>query len=115
MNCPFCKRPLLGKVEDRLGWTVYFCDVTECMLDDMARYEGRYSHNKDGKESLIAEQFIFHNDVCVNVDYVNNCTVISSMVAYFLIDSFQVPRAIEIDMDDPYSSLPKIKTLMTFS
>jgi hypothetical protein len=113
MNCPFCKNPLLGRVEDKMGWSIYFCDVAECMLDDMARYEARYSIN--GEETLIAKQFIFNNDVCVNVDYVNNCTVISHMIAYFLVDSFQVPRDIEIDMDDPYSSLPKIETLMTFS
>lgn len=112
MNCPFCQLPVTGSV-DKMGWTIYFCDAPECMLDDMSRFEETRCNTEE--PNVVSRQFIFNDNLCVNISYLNDCTVISKMIAYFLVDSFQVPRALEIDMDNAYNSLPKIRTLVTFS
>lgn len=84
----------------------------DCINDDMPRYQVTYNNYPT---FLISRVFMFEMVYYVIVNYRDNCTVISKLMACVLLDSIQIPRALEIDLSNPHAIMPKIKTLMTFS
>ena len=92
--------------------TTYYCGATDCVVSgDMARYEANYQNYPT---KLVSRSFIIDNTY-IQIDYVNNKTVISRLEACFLYDSVEVPRALEVNLKNPYELLDKVRVLMIFS
>lgn len=110
MQCPFCRSKLIVRTQQL--HTSYYCDAPDCVVSgDMARYEANYQNYPT---ELISRALIIGN-TNIQIDYVNNRTVISRLEACFLFDSVEVPRALEINLKNPYELLDKIRMLMIFS
>lgn len=110
MLCPFCHTKL--EYRNRQLHTSYYCDAPHCVVNgDMTRYETNYQNYPT---KLISRTFIIDNTY-IQIDYINNRTVISRLEACFLFDSVEVPRALEVNLKNPYELLDKIRMLMIFS
>ncbi len=110
MRCAFCKSKL--DVWPYPLHTTYGCMNKDCINDDMPRYQVTYNNYPT---FLISRTFMFKDDWNIIVNYRDNCTIVSKLMACIIYDSVQIPRALDVDLSNPYSIIPKIKTLMTFS
>src|SRR5574338_970545 len=108
MKCAFCKSRL--EVWPFPFHTTYGCIAKDCVNGDMPRYQITYNNYPT---FLISRVFMFGTNYYVIVNYRDKCTVISKLEACVLTSSFRIPRALDIDLHNPYNSLPKLKTLMT--
>lgn len=109
MICPFCRTRLT--VFEYPSHTVQLCENHGCMNDDMTRYSVSYNNYPTFLQSRIFMMDKFY----IQIDYRNNKTIISKLEACFLFDSIQLPKAIVVDLKNPFKILPKIKILMMFS
>lgn len=107
MNCPLCS----AKLEEYNNVTciAYECTDAKCLNDDMPRYKMTWV---DGK---IVTRTIQFDDIHVAIDYLNDTTIVSKLMACFLMNSIRFPKAIEWYDDEPAKTLEKIKLLLTFS
>jgi hypothetical protein len=81
------------------------------MNDDMPRYQVAYNNYPT---YLISRTFMI-DIYYVQIDYKNNKTIVSRLYACFLLNSVEVPKALNFDRDNPQNILPKINTIMVFS
>jgi hypothetical protein len=109
MKCPFCQSRL--KVWPDIFRTSYGCDNPKCEQDAMPRYIVGYNNYP----TYLVTRTLMIDDCYIQIDYRNKCTVISKLIGYILLDSVQIPRALDIDLKNPRSIMIKIHTLMTFS
>lgn len=109
MKCPFCHSELV--CSEGTFTMDSMCTAEGCINDDMPRIILKY--NK-ATNDLIAGEFMLA-DLYVAVDYKQDYTVISKLEACVLFDSVQIPKALDIDLNNPNAILPKIRTLMIFS
>src|ERR1039458_3160574 len=107
MFCPLCHSRL--KIMVQQLHTSYYCDATDCVVDgEMTRYDALYQKYPT---KLISRTFIIDNTY-IQIDYANNKTVISRLVTCFLFDSVEVPRALDVNLKNPYELLDKIRMLI---
>lgn len=89
----------------------YICWSDECVASDVSRYETQYNKYP----TYLITRFLRLDDQYIQIDYRNNKTVISRIEACVLFDIVEVPRALELDIKNPYELLKKVRTLMVFS
>ena len=120
-KCPFCSEDLrysdgaigrLGKVETE--WDHFFCDNTECMNDDMPRYQINYHKKSKGYNSPLSVAFMI-GIYYVQVDYKDNVTILSKLEGPLLLDSVTIPKALVFDMSALQIVENRVKTLLLFS
>jgi len=110
MLCPLCQTKL--EVWTYKTDTDYACIWNDkCINADMPRYIAKYNNYPT---YLISRAFMMDKYHIV-IDYPRNVTIISVLEACVLLDSVEIPKALKINLKDPYSIINKIKTLMLFS
>lgn len=108
MNCPFCLKQLINYADGIE--TTYACRELTCLFLDMPRFQ---EIHYQGNLLLIRKLMI--GEFYIQIDYVGKTTTISKLQACLLMDTFQIPHVLDIDMQDPNSAIPKIKLLALFS
>ena len=110
MHCPLCHSKLEMRVQELS--TAYYCDAPDCVVGgDMTRYEVSYQKYPT---KLLSRVFIIDNTY-IQISYTYNRTVVSRLEACFLFDTVEIPRALEVNLKNPYELLDKIRMLMMFS
>lgn len=107
MICLFCRSKCL--VSTYYSYTAYRCDY--CIVDDMSKYIVAYTNYP----TMLVTRTMIIGDLHVAIDYENDRTVISKLVACFIMDPIILPRALIMDVKNPISIVDKIKTLLIFS
>jgi hypothetical protein len=109
MKCPFCDGDL--RIWSDGDSTTYGCAHVGCVEDDMPRYQITYSNFPT---KLLSLTFML-DQYYIRIHYPTDRTVISKLVACFLIDAVEIKRALIVDFNDLPGFLAKINTLLTFS
>ena len=108
MNCPFCKTLLFTKSKDK-EYVSHICLNNSCMNDDMPRFEIIFHNDKVIEKTFMIDNYYIQIYIDINT------MTISKMIGYILKDPITIYSIIDIDMDNPRLSLPRIKTLMLLS
>lgn len=87
----------------------YECEAKHCINDDMPRYKMTFVEGK------IVSRVIMFPNLYVQIDYVNNVTIISRLEVCVLTNTVRIPRPLAFDPDNLPSLLEKVKTILTFS
>jgi hypothetical protein len=109
MKCPFCKARL--QVWQEMFHTTYGCNQIGCVVDDMPRYQITFNNYPT---YLLSKTFIL-DKYYIQIDYPNNKTTVSKLVACFLIDTIQLERCLAVNFNNPQDLINKINTLLIFS
>jgi hypothetical protein len=109
MKCPFCDGDL--QLWPDMDSTTYGCAQIGCVEDDMPRYQVCYQNisNKLLSLTFMLDQYY------IRIHYPTDRTVVSKLIACFLMDTIEIKRAMVVDFDNLPALLEKIKTFLTFS
>jgi hypothetical protein len=109
MLCPLCKAKLIVLEFD--SYNAYACANEACANDDMPRYIAEYNNYP----TYLISRALMIDKYHILINYPNNKTTISVLEACILLDPVVIPKALYINLKDPYSIINKLKTLMLFS
>jgi len=112
MNCIFCHN-ILDLYTPQSSQIVYFCNYKECNIRDMTRY--KIYVDVLLSKSTLTTRIIMLGDFYIKFHYQENITEISKLIHCCYMDTIRIYKILELDLENPNSILPKIKTLMLFS
>lgn len=94
------------------SYTTYYCDDESCLIhSEMPRYIVKYQNNLHKPFYKI----FCLNNLYVQVDFMNDKTLVSRLDLIFLLDDILIPKAINFDLSDQASTINKLKTIVNFS
>ena len=112
MKCPFCQNSLNMSNSD--VFTTYYCNEVGCLINgEMPKYIVSYQNNSSIPISKTF--YLDNNQMYVQVDFINNVTVINKLDVIMLVNRVIIPRALDLNLNDLPSVYKKLQTLVMFS
>lgn len=107
MYCILCNSKCIKSVYDT---RIYF-SCENCMENGMSKYLLGFLK---GPIRLMTRT-IWLNNLYIQIDYINKCTVLSKIDGCFLLDTVQINKLFPLDIKNPFDIVSKIKALLLFS